>query len=396
MFGLTIVVLVALASLAVDLGRFFVIKAELQNAMDACSLAAATQLRPGQSSPEALSRAVAYGSVFLTGDPAIRNRANFQTSGALRAGDLVVEFADELTGSYQTIAAGADYHTAAFAKCSYPLAGLPIFFMKVLNPALGTQTISATAVATLAPSASACAAPVGVCKQSSGPNFGLTPGDWLSAPASAGATYGAGHFGWIDFDGGAGGAAAVSPLLAGTGKCAVALGQDAAEAGKKLDVTQAWNTRFGIYPSAGKPDEKDAPPDTTGYAYTAANWTPGRNAYSGAVAGLYNYAAASQRHEPYQFPVDTSVPPVRVTSQYIPGNPRRVVVAPVVDCNAWNAGTIPKLEGWACVLMLAPALDPANPAYSVEYLGLSTAPGSVCATHGEPGTFGPPVPQLVQ
>jgi hypothetical protein len=32
----------------------------------------------------------------------------------------------------------------------------------------------------------------------------------------------------------------------------------------------------------------------------------------------------------------------------------------------------------------------------MEFLGLSTAPGSPCATNGAPGTFGPLVPQLVQ
>jgi hypothetical protein len=396
MFGLTVAVLIGFAGLAIDLGRFFVIKSELQNAMDACALAASSQLRPGQNNPTALTKAVAYGSVFLTGGDAIRNRANFQSNGVLKAADLLIEFSNTLGTGYQTIAGGADYKTAAYAKCTYPLAGLPILFMRVLNPLLNTQTVSAMAVATLAPSASSCAIPVGVCKQGNSANFGLTVGDWLTAPETAGSTYGTGNFGWIDFDMSGGGANEVKALLTGEGKCSMELGQEVGEAGKKVSVGDAWNSRFGIYPLGGKPVEKDAPPDVTGYSYTSANWTLGRNAYAGTVAGQLNYATAALTNEPYQFPVDAYNPKVRITDQYNPGNARRLVVAPVVDCTVWNAKGNPKLEGWACVLMLAPTFDPANPKYGIEYLGPSTVFGSACATNGEPGTFGPLVPQLVQ
>ena len=51
MFGLTLVVLIGFIGLSVDLGRFFVIKSELQNAMDACALSAASQLKPGAGDP---------------------------------------------------------------------------------------------------------------------------------------------------------------------------------------------------------------------------------------------------------------------------------------------------------------------------------------------------------
>ena len=46
-FGLMLVVLIGFAGLVIDLGRLFVIKTELQNAMDAWALSAASQLRPG-------------------------------------------------------------------------------------------------------------------------------------------------------------------------------------------------------------------------------------------------------------------------------------------------------------------------------------------------------------
>ncbi|MGH8034638.1 MAG: pilus assembly protein TadG-related protein, partial [Lysobacterales bacterium] len=96
MFGLSLAVLIGFAGLAIDLGRFFVIKTELQNAMDACALAASSQLRPGQNNPNALTRAVAYGSVFT-------NKANFQSVVVAVQPDQIT-FSGTLGGSYQNIA----------------------------------------------------------------------------------------------------------------------------------------------------------------------------------------------------------------------------------------------------------------------------------------------------
>ncbi|MFP5405356.1 MAG: enoyl-CoA hydratase-related protein, partial [Gammaproteobacteria bacterium] len=59
--GLTIAVLIGFLGIGVDLGRLFVVKSELQSAMDACALAASSQLRPGLNDPNALDRAIAYG-----------------------------------------------------------------------------------------------------------------------------------------------------------------------------------------------------------------------------------------------------------------------------------------------------------------------------------------------
>lgn len=404
-FGLTVAVLIGFAGLAIDLGRFFVIKSELQNAMDACALAASTQLRPEQDNPNALTRAVAYGSVFLTGGDAIRNKANFQGDGVLKVADLIIEFSNTLGGVYRTIAGGADYKTAAYVKCTYPLAGLPILFMKVLNPLLNTQTVSAMAVATLAPSSSACAIPVGVCKvkdtdANSSPPFGLTPGMWLTNPDGPKSQYGTGNFGWIDFTPPSGGTPELAALLKGEGWCSAALDMPVSEAGKKVSLTDEWNSRFGSYRSGG-PTDAEAPADVTGYSYDASSWPPGENAYSGASGGAAkNYTTASGDYEPLQY----SPPPpytAYTSAQHREGQlSRRVTVAPVVDCTVWNVppgNAMPKIEGWACVLMLAQTFDPTNPKYGLEYLGLSTDPaGTPCATGGEGGSFGPLVPLLVQ
>lgn len=418
LFGLSLAVLIGFAGLAIDLGRFFVIKTELQNAMDACALAAASQLRPGQNNSNALTKAVAYGRVFSTGGvddaataplegniEAVKNRANFQSVVVnLQPGQIT--FSETLGGAYQSGGGGANYNTAAFAKCTYPLAGLPIFFMKVLNPLLTTQTVTAMAAATLAPSSSSCAIPVAVCKSpgsSASTNFGLTVGSWLNTPSGSGSPYGTGNFGWIDFSPPGGGATELADLLKGPGQCAVNIGQEVGQAGAITSLDVAWNSRFGLYkPGNGNPQVATASPDVTGYAYNATTWPPSSpsappNAYAGisSLSSAVNYRNASSSYLQYQANPANPYSKLSGTQHQNLGRFRRVVVAPVVDCTAWNkAGANPVVQGWACVLMLSPVLNGSNP--SLEFLGLSTAAGSACSTNGEAGTFGPPVPQLVQ
>lgn len=406
--GIMLAVLIGFAGLALDLGRFFIIKTELQNAMDACALSASTQLRPGQSDPNALERAIAYGRVFTTGgvstadreggEPLIMNRVNFQ-AGTVNVQAENITFSEDLSGPYVT-QGSADPNTAAFVQCSLPLANIPVFFMRVLNPLLTTQTVSARAVATLASSASTCAIPVAVCRTAggtSGNNFGLTVGQWLTQPVGPGSTYGTGNFGWIDFSPPAGGADEVADLLTGSGQCALTVGAVVGESGNLGTAGErAWNTRFGVYQASGSPTT--APPDRTGFGYNDSNWPSRSNAYAGSGGGVNNYIQSVAAYSPYQGPLTPGGAYSSITSaQHQAFNQlRRVAVAPVVNCDTWNTGGAdPAVEGWACVLMLHPVRGSViTPA--MEFLGLSTNPGSPCATTGQPGTFGPLVPQLVQ
>lgn len=405
MLGITLAVLIGFAGLALDLGRFFIIKSELQNAMDACALAASSQLRPGQNNPNALTRAIAYGRVFTTGGvsenplegniAAIQNRVSFQGQ-VVNVQPENITFSENLDGPYVPLAS-ADPNTAAFVQCSLPLTDIPVFFMRVLNPLLDTQTVSALAAATLAPSSSSCAIPVAVCKgfgTTAATNFGLMVGQWMAPPAGPGSPYGTGNFGWIDFTPPSGGATELADLLTGPGQCDAGVGTPVGEAGSIASLETAWNSRFGVYRNgAGNPQVGTAPPDVTGYGYSATNWPSRFNAYTGSSAGASNYIANAASYAPYQ--VAPPNPYNRITSAQHQslGRNRRVVVAPVVDCLGFSGS--PPIEGFACVLMLNPMLG-SSPVPTLEFLGLSTAAGSPCATNGEPGTFGPLVPQLVQ
>lgn len=433
-FGLTVVVLVGFIGLAIDLGRFFAIKAELQNGMDACALSAASQLKPGASDPNALERAIAYGNVFSGGSPSsasVKNRVNFQGM-ELDPAVIQISFAETNAGPYETPPPPGPALTdlsnrAKYVKCAYPLAGLPIYFMRVLNllptasiPA--TQTVFAMAVATRGASTAPCI-PIAVCKKSNGANFGHSVGDWLSAVKTS---YGTGNFGWIDFTPPAGGSDELKEHLKGSLQCDISkIGDQVGAQGYQADLDEPWNSRFGWYKNL-TPGE--AAPDFTGYAYSnevgdwPQNWPIGQNAYDGTplpgggtIPGVMNFLAARTANAPVQTSRNPSdpiaqlaQPPGLPTNTYSPitapehsslgRTDRRIVSAPVVDCSVWATGSAPgsaqpAIEGWACVLMLNPmrSQGPQDAPYrtaKVEFRGLATDPLSACSV-GAGGSTSP-------
>src|SRR5512139_511418 len=79
--GITILVLIGMIGLALDMGQMFVNKTELQNAADACALAAAREL---DGTADALTRADAAGVLVGT-----QNRVGFQGAAVtLTAADI--------------------------------------------------------------------------------------------------------------------------------------------------------------------------------------------------------------------------------------------------------------------------------------------------------------------
>lgn len=398
--GLTLAVLISFAGLAIDLGRFFVIKAELQNAMDACALSAASQLNPGANDANTLIRAAAYGKVFFKPDVSetIKNKVNFQ-SMVPDPDILEITFATSNAGPYSV----TDPSTARFVKCEYPLTNLPIFFMQVLSPLLSTQTINAVAVAKRERPFAACI-PVAVCSAAAGNasnNFGHNEGDWLMA--FDGTQYGTGNFGWIDYSPPFGGSSEIKAILSGSKQCDIGtIGDNVGQTGKQDTLQEAWNTRFGWYRQGGGYSPLDAPPDKTGFAYSnlnedgtegGGNWPSGSNAYSGtsSIPNQPNFEDAQDIFQPYQ----ETIPAGIKTNQYsqplqadqlidLGRKNRRVVVAPVVDCSTWNTppgSQTPSILGWACVLMLNP-MDSGSTASNIakiEFLGLTSDAGSPCS-----------------
>jgi hypothetical protein len=407
MVALLLIVLIAVAGLVVDLGRLFVVKTELQNAVDACALAAARELNVPSKTLAVLTRAENAG--IEVGN---RHFDDFQHDQVVLQTDHDVTFSTALDGAYVTKAsAGGDVR---YVRCTHQVTGLIPTLMSILG--VGNNSVAATAVATLQGGMTSCPIPLAMCKQNAPvppctvPNttpdrFGLCVGQWYAGlldPKDD--QFAGGNFNWIDFTPHAGGRPEISEAVAGEGFCDIDSTMMAvhAEPGKKVAVKDAWNSRFGLYPKNGKLDVESAPPDFTGYAYGPGNWSQAQLAYA-------DYRNRQVTFEPY--PGD-NVTELSTKNNYtvstrddhrLGTSDRRIVSMPLVAC-PWPKGHQAPVEGWVCALMVhtMPAKSKDDPKFDevrLEYLGEVTAEGSPCASFGQPsgpGGTGPKVPTLVQ
>lgn len=403
MTAISMVALVGFLGATVDLGRMFVIKAELQNAADACALAAAGEL---DGTANALTRA--ENAAITAGT---LNRANFQSAAAqITAADI--KFAVALSSgsglgandaNYQTQAGGAPANSR-YVLCSVPLAGVAMSLTSIVG--FGPQSIASQAVATLAPAQSSCAIPLGMCavNPAGAPGYGLVPGDWYNGRFNAGGGL-TGSFNWIDFTPPSGGANELVDLLTGSGQCNISTNTPVGQSGVLGNAAaKAWNSRFGVYQNGeGNPQLATAPPDYTGFAYTTtpegiAAWPAQRNA----LPDFLNPRRAPN-NDPFQGNAATGL---TLSNAYNASTAaehaangvatRRLATAPIVDCGGWASSQTVPILSYACILMLHPIASPGD-IVNMEYVGLAGNPNSPCATSGlAGGSVGPLVPVLVQ
>ncbi|MFT5642665.1 MAG: Flp pilus assembly protein TadG [Janthinobacterium sp.] len=389
-FSLSLVALIGFAGLILDLGRLYVNKTELQNASDACALAAANELvcdagaSAGICPQEFLNNATAAG-LFA----ASRNKVNFQSDpvdfAVIGSEDITFHTAIGPASSYLSSADGANT-TSRFAMCTARMTGIIPWFMGALG--IGAQSVAARAVATLAPGQTSCnAAPVGICSRAlPAPDFGRVSGDWITSAYSTSADSAnlTGDFRWIDFTSG-GGASPIRAQLLGSGTVCGIRGGDTLKrvTGSPYGALSAWNTRFGIY-GAGAAGENysSAAPDKTGYAYpSSALPSITRNAYA-------HYRSAQSSNMPFTSDAYgvTGFGSATSSSNHLQhGAERRLIAVPVFDCDAPPAH--PPILAMACVLMLNPmSNDPSSTnAAILEWRGLANDPGSPCRSVGIAG-----------
>lgn len=412
LLGLSMAVIVGFLGLVVDLGRLYVTRTEMQSAMDACALAAATELRPGLSptDTQAINRAV---SAALTVTSGSRNQVQFQgESSGIGANDIY--FSDRLSNNTTTFPFGyvssatADPATARYVMCAKQTGGIATWFMQVLHGFNGnTSTLSARvgafATATTAPAQTNCGIPLGVCSKGSAPTYGLTRGSWISGRFDNGGGI-TGSFNWIDYTPPNGGANELRDLIAGAGTCNLTTGAPVGQTGSLGNAAaQGWNTRFGLY--QGSYNVNNATPDFTGYAYTSTNWPSEQNAFT-------DFQSRRNVHDSYGGTIDTAragndITGLSVNNGYnvathgsggqlaTKGADRRVATAPIVDCAGWASSQTVNVLDWACVLMLHPIGSPSD-LVRMEYLGRANEIDTPCASYGlSGGTAGPLVPVLV-
>jgi hypothetical protein len=396
--ALSLVALVGFVGLALDLGKLFVAKTELQNSADACALAAARELTGANTNQLVLAEAAGK----TTGE---RHNVLFQDEQVKISN---VTFSETLTGSYQSAFTGPGATDLRFARCEATQANIANWLIQVLNilpgAAIGDQTVTASAVATLSPSQiTSCAIPVAVCSNSV--PTGTPVGTWLeSVLGPKGSTTEGnltGNFMWVDFTPPAGGASELGGQLTGAGVCSLPVtGTEVGEGGVISSLANDWNSRFGIY--QGNVKAGNSVPDYSGYAYTEINW-PSK---LGAFADFQNKRGSNA---PYQGDTDTGLKTIGsiegTTYLQEHGADRRLATVAVVDCNGFVSGTTAPVEEWACVMMLHPLNNAQGGSVTgttrmyLEYLGRSNEANSPCATNGVPsgpGGMGPMVPALVR
>lgn len=404
--------LLGFVAIAFDFGRLFIVKTELQTAMDSCALAAAQEL-DGQ--PSTLVRARSAGTTAANLNRVNLQSANWDGQGQLADADIT--FKDP---GYIATAAPA---SANYAQCAYRQVGVRMWLLHAMgafsgdsaaNPA--TRTVLASAVATRASAQSTCPIPVAikpkVCCLASN-NYGFLVGEWVTVLDKAGAGAAAGEMGWYNLDG-SNNASETAAELAEGGHCGTRLGDKLGTPGAQTSVDRPWNHRFGVYKNSDSPSVYH--PDQTGYSYTAANWknTLPQNAFAGTPATGSHSTAQNYvtKRAAYASLADTGTSlkdgsliafgdnnklnsfqklatPGAGGEHRQYGTSRRLVIVPVIN------GTAHVID-FVCMFMLHPLSGPNDPA-QLEFRGLAGIPDSPCAPGGLPGgAAGPLVPVLVR
>lgn len=401
--ALSLVALIGFVGLALDLGKLFVAKSELQNSADACALAAVRELTGANNNQLTLAEAAGIKAGKA-------HQVEFQQYPIAFTTNDSVQFSNALAGSYQPAFVGSGALNMRYARCTVKQDGIANWFIQVLNllpgAAIGDQTVTAMAVASLSPSITTCAIPVGICAADAPP--GLLHGSWLRGALDAGGNM-SGQFKWVDFSPPNGGATEVISSLTGPGVCNLpAIGTNVGQSGVASSIAAGWNSRFGI--SFGSVKEGDGVPDLSGYAYV-----PGKNGVPSTIVSntQYNKLADFQgQRETFASYQGTAATGLKANgtisnSAYLEANgkDRRMATVALIDCNAFDSGATAPVTEWACVLMLHPINTSqggsgtgADRMY-LEYHGRSNDPNSACTnigTVGGPNNNGPLVPALVR
>lgn len=397
--ALSLPVLIGMAGLALDLGKLYVTKTELQNASDACALAAAVEL-DGTTSQFAKAENVGIAVGKL-------NKSYFQSAAVGFAVDDAVKFSTTINGSYLIKTAAVGAGTPAnykFVQCSVSRADVPNYLMPVLGvlglTVASSSDVTAAAVASNRPGQLTCALPIGIC--STQVNASTLVGTWLEGvqTAQGGANNGetfSGYFKWIDYSSGGGGNRELKDVLTGAKDCNINSSipdLEVGEYGLKSGAEPSYNTKFGLYAQGAT----TGVPDFSGYAYNKTTFTPAFNAYPDYFASKLPNNIAYQGDNITKLNtkpgLKTTLMPSELKAQ---GDNRRVAVAPIIDCNTKI------VQRYACLFLLHP-MNTGNVKKGdddkmyLEYLGdaKNAGPCNQIGLAGDSNGIGPRVSALVQ
>ena len=392
--ALTLLLLLGFMGIALDFGHLFVVRTELQTAMDSCALAAAQEM-DGQA--DSLTRGTNAG--ITAGNLNAVDMQSASWSGKARVSAADISFLD------QNYLATATVASVRYARCQHTQAGTATRLLHTLNavsasPAYaGTMNVSASAIATLAPAQSTCPMPLALVPKAGGvkPNYGFVPGEWVALLSKTGFTNG--QIGWANLDGSTNASETTSEL---NGHCGTRIGDHLGTPGVQSAVIDNWNARFGIYKNGSGPDVM--PPDYTGAVYTTKTWATGSNALGDFMSKRQSFTSCwtgitkvsdcetATGLTLNSFKSLATSGPSGELHQY--GTNRRLVAVPIVD-----SATSMHVQDFACMLLLQPIPSPFSNSNNVmlEFVGNASTTGSPCTGNGLPGgSAGPLVPVLVR
>ncbi|PBI95004.1 hypothetical protein BKP43_08040 [Variovorax boronicumulans] len=405
--ALFLLFLLGFMGIALDFGHLFVVRTELQTAVDSCALAAARELDKTSS---AITRGKSAGQTAGNANRVNMQSATWGGQGQILATEVTFRDASYVPTSVPT--------AAVYAQCAHSQPNIRMWLMQAIgafsgdtagNPA--TRSVAASAVATRASAQTACPIPVAAKPKPGGtaPNYGFAVGEWVTLIMAQNAAVG-GQIGWANLDGSNSASETEAEL---NGRCGARVGDTIGTPGVQTSVADTWNYRFGIYKNSGDPSVDR--PDYTGYAYTSLNWPAQFNAYTGAPGGGADPTAQNfvTKRAAFASCADTgtkvkgansceSITGLSLNSFQklaTPGNvagghmqygmDRRFVTVPVID-----GGN--HVIDYLCMLMLQPLSIPMTDT-QLEFLGNAGAAASPCTTSGlAGGSAGPLVPVLVR
>lgn len=376
--------LLGFMGIALDFGRSFIVRNELQTALDSCALAAAQEL---DAQPDSIARAVNAGMAAAAPNRVNLQSATWDDKGKLGAADF--SFRD---ANYAPTTSPA---AARYAECAHTQSDVRMWMLHFIGVATGntagtpaTRDIAARAVATRASGQSACPVPVAMVAKSGkcAPNYGYQVGDWVVVKSLQGAANGeplaSGEMGWFNLNGSQSGKETKDELAAGA-LCGTTVAQNVTltTKGNIQSAASVWNVRFGLYKNGNAPSIDG--PDYSGYEYNAANWPSRRNAWA-------DYKQKRLAFAPHQGK-SGSYDPITSAQHAQYGSSLRIVTVPILQ-----SGTNPKVIDFGCMLMLDPMKQPQD-AVHMEFLGNASDVTSPCMNSGLAGYAGGPlVPVLVR
>ena len=400
--ALVMLFLLGFMGIALDFGRMFIVKTELQTAVDSCALAAASEL---DSQSSAITRAINAGQTAGNLNNVNMQSASWGGQGKIADTELTFRNADYVV---TTVPASARY-----AQCAHTQPAIQMFLLHVFGAFSGNtadfprqRSVSAFAVATRGSAQTSCMLPIGICDKPGG----FQPGEWVQGAVNSGGAV-SGQFSWLDFTGNSGGANDVKALLEGPGQCSLP-GADSVvrQSGSIGSAAFAYNSRFGIYQGNNAPPV-DGIPDLTGYSYynNTLVQPPYPNRYNYPTDPSNSFIAKRSVNAIYQGdnksdnPSLNVIPPGKIFSGSLAtaGANRRIVSVPIVNCPIPNSSsTSVKINRVACTLLLHPiktGVGSNSEKMWIEYIGAANDPASPCATSGLPGgSSGPLAPVLVR